>query len=116
MIIDFCLSHYIELNDNKAKPVKFWAGKQYFGGIILFYHPWDKPFLSKLRPEGEEFFEIFFFLTLANEWETLELLKWLLKAIIAINWLDGDVEAAIIVAEHINEWKCINQVNYYILS
>ena len=44
---------------------------------------------------------------LANERETLELLKWLSNAITAINWFNGGVQASIIVAEHINECKCI---------
>ena len=48
MINDFCLSHYIELNNTNAKPGKFWAAKQYFGAIVLFYHPRDTALPSKL--------------------------------------------------------------------
>ena len=43
----------------------------------------------------------------------LELLKWLSKAIIAINWFSVDVQVGIILAEHINEWKCIKHTSYY---
>ena len=39
--------------------------------------------------------------------ETLELLKWLSKAIIVINLFNGGVQSGIIVAEDTNEWKCI---------
>ena len=51
---------------------------------------------------------------LTNEWETLEILKWLSKAIIAINWFNGDVQAGIIVAKHINKCRCIKQTTYYV--
>ena len=37
---------------------------------------------------------------LANERKTLKFLKWLSKAIIAINWKTGHIQAGIIVAEH----------------
>ena len=49
----------------------------------------------------------------ANERETLKLLKLPSKTIIEINWFSGDVKDNIIVAEHINECKCIEQMNYY---
>ena len=39
--------------------------------------------------------------------ERLELLKWLSKAIIVINLFNSGIQAGIIVAEHINEWKYI---------
>ena len=39
--------------------------------------------------------------------ETLELLKWISKAINVINLFNGGAQAGIIVAEDINEWKCI---------
>ena len=42
---------------------------------------------------------------LANEKEALYLLKWLSKAIIAINWFSGGVQAGIIVAEAYNPLK-----------
>ena len=50
---------------------------------------------------------------LANERETLEFLKWLTKAITAINWFSDGVQAGIIVTEHINECKCIKKVSCY---
>ena len=43
----------------------------------------------------------------------LQLLKWLSKAIIEINWFSGGVPAGIIVAEHVNQHKCIKQTSYY---
>ena len=39
---------------------------------------------------------------LANEGETLKLLKWLSEAIIAINWFNSDVPTDIIIAEAYN--------------
>ena len=49
----------------------------------------------------------------ANERETLKLLKLPSKTIIEINWFSGDVKDNIIAAEHINECKGIEQMNYY---
>ena len=49
---------------------------------------------------------------MASERETLELLKWLSKAIIAFNWFNGGVQARMIIAEHIKECKCIQQTSY----
>ena len=42
-----------------------------------------------------------------NVGETVKFLKWLSKAIIVINWFSGDVQAGIIVAEHLNKCKGI---------
>ena len=50
---------------------------------------------------------------MANEWETLELLTWLSKAIIAINWFNGGIQANKNVAEHKNECRCIKQTGYH---
>ena len=47
----------------------------------------------------------------ANERKTPEILKWLSKAIIAINLLSGGVQAGKIVAEHIKEGKCIKPLS-----
>ena len=58
-------------------------------------------------------FIVSFFKMLSNEMETLKLMKQLSKTIIAINWFNGVVQAGIIVAEHINEWKGIKQMSYY---
>ena len=46
---------------------------------------------------------------MANERETPGILKWLSKAIIAINLLSGGAQTGKIVAEYINESKCINR-------
>ena len=45
---------------------------------------------------------------MANERETLELLKLLSKAIIEINWFSSCVQADVIVAERTNGRKYIN--------
>ena len=50
---------------------------------------------------------------LANESETLELMKWLSKAVITVTWFSGGVETGIIVAEHINEFNCMKRKSYY---
>ena len=50
---------------------------------------------------------------LANERETFEFLKWPTKAITTINWFSDGVQASVIVAEHINECKCIKKVSCY---
>ena len=50
---------------------------------------------------------------MTNEREAFELLKWLSKAIIAVNWFSRGVQAGIIFAEHINECNCIQQTSYY---
>ena len=49
---------------------------------------------------------------LRNEKETLKLLKWLSKAITAIIWFSGGVQADVIIAEHINVCKCVEQTSY----
>ena len=49
---------------------------------------------------------------MANERETPELLKWLSKAFIALNWFSVGVRAGTIVVEHTNECKCIKQTYY----
>ena len=41
------------------------------------------------------------------EREALKLLKWHSKAIIAINWFSGCVQAGITVTQHVNECKSI---------
>lgn len=47
-----------------------------------------------------------------NEAETLKLLEWLSKAINGINWFTGGVATVIIVAQNINESKCIKHWSY----
>ena len=42
----------------------------------------------------------------------LELLKWLSKAIIAMNWFSANVQVGIIFAGHVNEWICIEHTSY----
>ena len=49
---------------------------------------------------------------MANETEKLGILQWVSKAIIAINWFSGGVQASIVVTEHINEWKYNKQTSY----
>ena len=49
---------------------------------------------------------------LANDRATMKLLKWLSKAIIAINWFSSGVQDGIINAEHINECKSIKHISY----
>ena len=46
---------------------------------------------------------------LENETEMLEILKWLLKVIVAINWFSGGVQVGIIIGKYINECKFIKQ-------
>ena len=49
----------------------------------------------------------------ANKKETLKLLKWVSKTIIAVNWFSGGVQTDIVVDEYVNESKCIKQTSNY---
>ena len=53
---------------------------------------------------------------LENEIEMLEILKWLLKVIVAINWFSGGVQVGIIIGKCINEGKCIKQRSEHALE
>ena len=51
---------------------------------------------------------------LANERETLKLLKQLSKSIIALNWFSGSVQAGIMLQSIcMSECKCIKEISYY---
>ena len=51
---------------------------------------------------------------MGNEMDTLELWKWLSKAIIEINWFSAGVQVGIIFVEHIHECKFLKPTSYYI--
>ena len=39
IITNFCISHYIDLNNTIVKPGILWAAKRYFSGIVLLCIP-----------------------------------------------------------------------------
>ena len=53
---------------------------------------------------------------LGSKKETLELLKSLWKAIIAIIWFSGRDQPGVIVTEHVNKCKCIKQTSNFMCN